>query len=35
MERDQKKKIVEALVLASREPISAARIAEIVPGCAP
>jgi len=35
MERDQQKKIVEALVLASREPISAARIAEIVPGCAP
>lgn len=35
MQRDQKKKIVEALVLASREPISAARIAEIVPGCAP
>jgi segregation and condensation protein B len=35
MELDQKKKIVEALVLASREPISAARIAEIVPGCAP
>jgi segregation and condensation protein B len=33
MERDQKKKIVEALVLASREPIAATRIAEIVPGC--
>jgi segregation and condensation protein B len=33
MERDQKKKIAEALVLASREPISATRIAEIVPGC--
>lgn len=33
MERDQQKKIVEALVLASREPISAARIADIVPGC--
>jgi segregation and condensation protein B len=31
MERDQQKKIVEALVLASREPISASRIAEIVP----
>ena len=35
MERDQRKKIVEALVLASREPIPAARIADIVPGCTP
>jgi segregation and condensation protein B len=35
MERNQKKKIVEALVLASREPISASRIAEIVPDCTP
>jgi segregation and condensation protein B len=35
MERDQQKKIVEALVLASREPIAASRIAEIVPGCTP
>ena len=35
MERDQQKKIVEALVLASREPIAATRIAEIVPGCTP
>jgi segregation and condensation protein B len=35
MERDQQKKIIEALVLASREPISASRIADIVPGCAP
>jgi segregation and condensation protein B len=35
MERDQSKKIVEALVLASREPIAAARIADIVPGCTP
>jgi segregation and condensation protein B len=35
MERDQKKRIVEALVLASREPIAASRIAEIVPGCTP
>jgi len=33
MKRDQQKKIVEALVLASREPIAASRIAEIVPGC--
>jgi segregation and condensation protein B len=35
MEREQQKKIIEALVLASREPISAARLAEIVPGCTP
>jgi segregation and condensation protein B len=35
MERDQQKKIIEALVLASREPISATRIADIVPGCTP
>lgn len=35
MERDQQRKIVEALVLASPEPISAARIADIVPGCTP
>jgi segregation and condensation protein B len=35
MERDQQRKIVEALVLASREPITATRIAEIVPGCTP
>jgi segregation and condensation protein B len=35
MEHNQQKKIVEALVLASREPITAARIAEIVPGCTP
>ena len=35
MERDQQKRIVEALVLASREPIAAARIADIVPGCTP
>ncbi len=35
MERDQQKKIVEALVLGSREPISASRIAEIVPRCTP
>jgi segregation and condensation protein B len=34
MERDEQKKIVEALVLASRDPVTAARIAEIVPGCA-
>jgi segregation and condensation protein B len=35
MERDQQKRIVEALVLASREPISATRIADIVPRCTP
>ena len=35
MEQNQQKKIVETLVLASREPIAAARIAEIVPGCTP
>jgi len=34
MERDQQKRIVEALVLASPEPITASRMAEIVPGCA-
>lgn len=33
MERDQQKRIVEALVLASPEPITASRIAEIVPDC--
>jgi segregation and condensation protein B len=31
MDRDQQKKIIEALVLGSREPISAARLADIVP----
>jgi segregation and condensation protein B len=35
MNRDQQKKIVEALVLGSREPVAASRIAEIVPGCTP
>jgi segregation and condensation protein B len=34
MERNQQKRIVESLVLASPEPITASRIAEIVPGCA-
>ncbi|MGH0038460.1 MAG: SMC-Scp complex subunit ScpB [Myxococcota bacterium] len=35
MERNEQRRIVEALILASPEPISAARIAEIVPGCKP
>jgi segregation and condensation protein B len=32
MERSQQKQIVEALIVASGEPVSAARLAEIVPG---
>jgi segregation and condensation protein B len=32
MERTQQKQIVEALIVAAGEPVSAARIAEIVPG---
>jgi len=35
MERNEQRRIVEALILASPEPISAARIAEIVPDCKP
>jgi segregation and condensation protein B len=35
MERNEQRRIVEALILASSEPISAARLAEIVPGCKP
>ncbi len=35
MEREEKRRIVEALILASPEPISAARIAEIIPYCKP
>jgi segregation and condensation protein B len=35
MERDEKRRIIEALVLASPEPISAARLAAIVPECTP
>ena len=35
MERSEKRRIVEALILGSAEPISAARIADIVPFCTP
>jgi segregation and condensation protein B len=35
VERGEKRRIVEALVLAAREPIPAARIAGIVPRCKP
>ena len=35
MDRSEQRRIVEALVLASPEPVSAARLAEIVPGCTP
>jgi len=35
MEREEQRRIIEALILASPEPISAARIAEIVPYCKP
>jgi segregation and condensation protein B len=35
MEREEKRRIVEALILAAPEPISAARIAEIIPYCKP
>lgn len=35
MERSEQLKVVEALVLASVEPLSAARIAEIAPECTP
>jgi segregation and condensation protein B len=35
MDRSEQRRIVEALVLGSPEPISAARLAEIVPGCKP
>ena len=35
MEREEKRRIVEALILASPEPISAARLAEIIPYCKP
>jgi segregation and condensation protein B len=35
MERDQQRRIVEAIVIASPEPISAARIAEVLPRCNP
>lgn len=35
MERDEQRRIVEALILASTEPVKAERLAEIVPGCQP
>jgi segregation and condensation protein B len=35
VERDQQRRIVEAVILASPEPISAARIAEVLPRCNP
>lgn len=35
MERDQQRRIVEAVILASPDPISPARIAEILPRCNP
>jgi len=33
MDAKEKRRIVEALILSSAEPISAARIAEIIPYC--
>ena len=35
MDQDQQRRIIEAVVLASPEPISAARIAELLPRCNP
>lgn len=35
MERDEQKRIVEALILAAREPLSAARLAQAVPRLTP
>jgi segregation and condensation protein B len=35
MESSEQRRIIEALVVASAEPISAARLAEIVPDCSP
>lgn len=35
MDRDQQRKIVEALVMGAREPVSAARLAEVVPNATP
>ena len=35
MERAEQRRIVEALILASPEPVKSARLAEIVPGCTP
>ena len=33
MERSEQRRVIEALVLAAPEPVSAARLADIVPGC--
>ncbi len=33
MDRAEQRRIIEALILASPEPITSARLAEIVPGC--
>ena len=35
MDQDQQRRIVEAVILASSEPISAARLAELLPRCNP
>jgi segregation and condensation protein B len=35
VEREQQRRIVEAIVLASPEPIAPARIAAVLPGCNP
>ena len=35
MDRSEQRRIIEALVLASPEPVTAARLAEIVPDCTP
>jgi segregation and condensation protein B len=35
MERSEQRRIIEALVMGAPEPISAARLAEVVPGCKP
>ena len=35
MDRSEQRRIVEALVLAAPEPISAERLAEIIPWCKP
>ena len=35
MERAEQRRIVEALILASPEPVKSARLVEIVPGCTP
>ena len=35
MKLEEQRRVVEALVMSSPEPISAARLAEIVPGCSP